>query len=265
MRQLFYCLLGVWDIHLLSAPICYPLPHDLTAALSSSPLLSNHLSYRCLQHQDRQQLLLVATDTFWFLISTHILLQKNCGRSLPFQAQYQAARQDMAHGVSASCIQADETTWVKWSEFTSGLGIRFYLSHVQDPVPILQIFSQQVRDGLLGVIIHRTQKWYFDKYICLVEYIFASVGSLNLQMGTMENIDFRICHQLSQYQNNNPTPTHGRPIPFSILLHLQSLYADVTPSKCATTHLTLLAFLFLLPAIKLWYGCSHIHSIFSSI
>ena len=121
-------------------------------------------------------------------------------------SNYNASRQEMAHGVSAYHVRADKNAWGKWTKFTTQLGIHFDLSDAHDMVPILQIFAQRVRSGILIASVHQIWKRSINKYLHLLGQIFVSVGYLNSQMDSMGNVTFWIQHQIFKYQNVDPPP-----------------------------------------------------------
>ena len=49
----------------------------------------------------------------------------------------------------SSHLQVHHTVWGKWCKFNACIGVYSNLYNLQDPVPILQIFYQRVRAGIL--------------------------------------------------------------------------------------------------------------------
>ena len=61
----------------------------------------------------------------------------------------------MRSGASAGYASANRTYWTQWEKFCTRNSLDPHLTHVQDPVPFLQIFAHRVRSGDLAVLRQR--------------------------------------------------------------------------------------------------------------
>mmetsp|Transcript_31242 Transcript_31242/g.57939 ORF Transcript_31242/g.57939 Transcript_31242/m.57939 type:complete len:340 (-) Transcript_31242:306-1325(-) len=74
----------------------------------------------------------------------------------------------MQHGFTSSRRRADHTNWSIWSSFCADLSIPTYLSFINDPIPILQIFAHRVRAGVLAAKGRRVKKRSVEQYLCSI-------------------------------------------------------------------------------------------------
>ena len=161
-------------------------------------------------------------------------------------AIYRTCRRQVAAGVHRSRTRADRTAWHQWTRFCSWLGVSPDLTDVSDPVPILQLFAERVRSGLLAAGGNRVRKRTVESYLRSVAQIFASVGAPDPRLDQVGSIDFRLRRQLAAYRREDPPPSRVRPIPLQLLHHTFDCLRAGTARQRAIADLALIAFFFLL-------------------
>ena len=152
----------------------------------------------------------------------------------------------MAAGVHRSRTKTDQRAWNKWTTYCNWLGVHPNLSGISDPVPILQIFAERVRSGLLAAGGQRVGKRSVEQYLRSVAQIFAGVGAHDPRVDTVGKIDFRIKRQLAAYQKEDPAPARVRPIPLPLLHHVAACMRGGNATQVALADMAYIAFFFLL-------------------
>ena len=61
-----------------------------------------------------------------------------------FRSTLRAAQKTVAKGVSSGRAKSTITSWEKWRDFTSELGLDPFLETFGDKVPVLQVFIERV-------------------------------------------------------------------------------------------------------------------------
>jgi len=152
----------------------------------------------------------------------------------------------MQHGITSWRQQADCTNWSIWSTFCSDLGVPTDLTHINDPIPLLQIFAHRICAGVLASKGRQVKKRLVEQYLCSVGQIFAILGAQDPRLDRVGNINFCLHRQLAAYEKEDPPLTHIRPVPLQLLLNVHERVQPQGPYHLHLAELTLVAFFFLL-------------------
>lgn len=172
-----------------------------------------------------------------------------------FLADLGLAQEAVRKGVSPDYAQRKDAHWVIWLQFCAQLKLDPFLTNIQDPIPILQVFAQRYRDGRLAPSQRTVTAKYVSDVVLSVGQAFLRVGARDPRLSKFDsNIDFRLARQNRSWSKTDPPPKRVKPVPIPLVLHLVNLAynriagpasPDPAPSR-AIADMTCIAFYFLL-------------------
>ncbi len=167
--------------------------------------------------------------------------------SLNLTDELRTIKAHAAYGISANRAGADATTWDIWTDFCISLHCDPYLSTIDDPIPLLQIFADRYRMGTLAPSRTAVRSRTVEGALRAVGQTFASLGSPDPRLLPSGKLDLRLSRQLSAYSKRDPPPHRVKPVPLPIITHAaqQCLRANL-PESNAIADMLLLGFFFLL-------------------
>ena len=96
-----------------------------------------------------------------------------------FISDFCAVQQAVCDGISIGRARSASTTWTIWETFTVYLvGINPFLQAIEDTVPILQVFAQQIHSGKLAAKGNPVRARSAEDYLRFIAQTFLSVGTL---------------------------------------------------------------------------------------
>ena len=98
--------------------------------------------------------------------------------------------QTVAQGVSSGRAKSTVTTWEKWLDFTSDLGLDPFLQIFQDKVPILQVSLHRVREGELAANKNPVRARSAEDYVRAVAQAFLTLGTQDPRLNSANKTDF---------------------------------------------------------------------------
>jgi len=105
--------------------------------------------------------------------------------------------------------------------FTAGLGYDTLLQTIEDKVPILPVFFQQVCTRALAAKGSPLQARLAEDYLRSVAgQTFLELGQPDPRLNSAGKMDFRIQRMLSSFKKESPPPNHVKAVPVSILRHI---------------------------------------------
>jgi len=137
-----------------------------------------------------------------------------------FRADLLLIQKAVRGGVTRKRASAHDEHWGRWLDFCLEHQLDPYLAQEEDPVPILQIFLQRYRDGRIAPSGDTVRSRTAEDALRAVGQKFASVGSLDPRKDAHGKIDFRITRQLRYYTKNNAPPSHVKPVPITLVMHI---------------------------------------------
>ena len=145
-----------------------------------------------------------------------------------FQADVAALPDDIAAGVTPKRSQAARGHWKIWCDWCEGLGHDPGLSQWRDPVPVLQVFMRQFKDGRLAPGGNPVVARHAEDAVRSVGQAFASlgVGDPRIDQRTGRT-DFRIARQQAGYRKTDAPPKLKLPISRDVLVEAHRL-ADLS-------------------------------------
>jgi len=163
------------------------------------------------------------------------------------QRELSDIKQTARRGIAFGRANATNTHWDLWVSFCVDLHCDPYLSELQDPVPLLQIFAHRYRNGTLAPSGSPVRSRAMEDALRSVGQTFASLGCTDPRLQPSGKLDLLLSRLLSAYKKQDPPPTRVKPIPLPIIIHAASLcYTADTPSTSAIADMLLLGFFFLL-------------------
>jgi hypothetical protein len=152
-------------------------------------------------------------------------------------------------GVVPSRARAADKSWEKWTEFCISLHQDPQLSDIDDPVILIQVFAQRIRDGRSAKGGKPVRSGTVDDTVRDVGQAFAFMGAPDPRLNSAGKIDFRLTRQLRSYTKIDPPPARVKPIPIQIIRHaVASVHNDPAPkpAQLAAADMLIAAFYFLM-------------------
>jgi len=137
--------------------------------------------------------------------------------------------------------------WDIWCTFCQDLHVDPYLTQLDDPIPLLQIFVHKYQEGSVapsGAAVHFRM---VEGALCAVGQKFTALGSPYPRLQSSGKLDFCLSQQLTAYKKQDPPPIRVKPIPFSLITQTAEVhYSARTPYSLALADMLMLGFVFLL-------------------
>ena len=105
-------------------------------------------------------------------------------------------QEEINKGVVPSRTRADKRCFRKWEIFCQAHNMDTFLDKIRDPVPFLQIFTRQVRNGLLAHNGDPVRSRTAEAYLRAVGQTFANVGIEDPRLNKHGSTDHRLQQQL---------------------------------------------------------------------
>jgi hypothetical protein len=149
--------------------------------------------------------------------------------------------------VTAANSGAVDTAWTVWSAFCHDLYCDPLLQHIQDPLPLLQIFAERYRVGPISPSHSPVKSRTVEGALRYVGQMIALLGFRDPRLQPSGKLDLRLQCQLQAYSKQEPPPNRVKPIPLYIILHIvQHCYMMPDAREQAIAHMITLGFFFLL-------------------
>ena len=166
-----------------------------------------------------------------------------------FRSTLRAAQKTVAKGVSSGRAKSTITSWEKWRDFTSELGLDPFLETFGDKVPVLQVFIERVRSGELASKGNPIRARSVEDYLRGVAQTFLSMGSNDPRLNSANKTDFRIKRMLACWKKEDPPANRVKPIPIQVIRRIAAIAANLPPDAHvlrAVADMIIVAFFFLL-------------------
>jgi hypothetical protein len=156
-------------------------------------------------------------------------------------------KQATAAGVTAKHQDGANSAWNIWIAFCQDLQCDPYLSTLDYPIPLLQIFAHRYSSGALAPSGSPVKSRTVEDALRAVGQTFATLGCPDPRLQPSGKLDFRLSRQLSSYSKVDPPPTRVKPIPLPVIAQAARLcYLANTAASCTIADMLLLGFFFLL-------------------
>ena len=164
-----------------------------------------------------------------------------------FRADHGLAMQAFRAGTVLARARSKDNTWLRWCDYCEELGVDPMLNDVDDPIPVIQVFAERWRTGKIAPRGEPVRSRTVENALRAIGQTMASVGAQDLRCNTSGNIEYRLQQQLKGYKRSDPPPSRVKPIPFTLVNHV-NLVANLSndPLSLATADLATLGFFFLL-------------------
>ena len=150
-------------------------------------------------------------------------------------------------GVSSARARSADKSWQHWCEFCIQYNIDELLAAYDDPIPALQLYIRQYRDGSGSPSKRSVRARTVEQALRTVGQTLAGMGRPDPRLNHAGKIDFRLQRQLAAYARADPPPSRVKPIPLPILQHAATLnFSAHHPRSHAVADMLILAFFFLL-------------------
>ena len=121
------------------------------------------------------------------------------------------------HWISPGRATQTATSWDKWIEFTSDLGLDPFLQAWRDKIPFLQVFAQRVHTGKLSASGNPIRARLVEDYVRMVGQTFLHVGTNDPCLNSAHVIDFRLQRTITAWIQSQPAPLQVKPIPLQVI------------------------------------------------
>jgi hypothetical protein len=128
--------------------------------------------------------------------------------------------QETATAGNLSRARARNNIWDTWQQFCIALGLPELLQQVDDPIPFLQVFARRYRDGRISRSGDAVRSRTVEEALRAIGRTFVLLGAENPRLTAAGHLDERISSQLAQWRKSDPAPSRVKPVPFSLLHHI---------------------------------------------
>jgi hypothetical protein len=126
-------------------------------------------------------------------------------------------------GVSPGHASSTITAWAIWFDFTSGLGLDPFLQAFLYKIPILQIFTIQVRHRELSASGSAVRARSAEDYVQHIAQTYLNVGAEDPHLNSAHQIDFWLQCMIKSWKSSDPAPLRVKPIPIQVIQRVASL------------------------------------------
>ena len=128
-------------------------------------------------------------------------------------------------GVALAYIRKQDTHWEIWLNFCNKVQIDPHLNGIVDPVPYLQVFGAQYRNGRITPSYCGIESVTVSDTIYLVGQRFARMGAVNPCLNLFWKVDFCLGQQLRSYTKSDPPNNRVKPLLVCIVVSVLELAA----------------------------------------
>jgi hypothetical protein len=166
-----------------------------------------------------------------------------------------AARHDFSHdlslamqafraGVVPSRSQQRDANWIRWTSYCHSIGVDPVLFPTSDSVHVLQVFAQRYRSGHLSASHQPVRARTVEAALRAVGQTLASMGVPNPRLDSHGKPHYILQQQLKGYSRLDPPASRVKPIPFTLVHHLNTMASS--PLEQAVADVAIIGFFFLL-------------------
>eukprot|EP00978_Attheya_sp_CCMP212_P020134 scaffold57235_cov58-Attheya_sp.AAC.8 len=114
------------------------------------------------------------------------------------------------------------------------LGLPPLLHDVDDPIPLLQVFARQYRDGCLTLCGKPVRSRTMEETVRAIGCTFVLLGTQNPRLNLFGQVDERLGWLLAQWHQEDPEPGRVKPISIYVLYQMDAqALAGHTPAQLA--------------------------------
>jgi len=156
-------------------------------------------------------------------------------------------KQAAHYGITASRVHGTDTAWTAWQDSCHSLHQDPWLLEVADPAPLLQIYAQRYRVGILAPSGSPVKARTLEVVLRAVGQTFSALGYPDPRMYTSGHLDFRLHRQLQSYKKLDLPPMRVKPIPLQIIqMAVFHCHRTQLPHAQTIANMLILGFFFLL-------------------
>ena len=164
-----------------------------------------------------------------------------------FCRDLRTAQEVATAGIVPSRSAASTQHWNRWSEFCHALHVDPYLTDIQDPIALLQVYGQRYRTGVLAPHGRPVRSRTVEDSWRAIGQTLAMLGSPDPRQNQHGDIDFRLQRQLRGYARTDAPPNRVKPVPIEVIRHLLAVaFQQHDPPAQAIADMICLAYFFLL-------------------
>ena len=137
-----------------------------------------------------------------------------------FWNSFSSATEDIQERLSTGRATVADGHWTKWAYFCARVALDPLLVTYQDPVPILNTFSQDYRTGNIAPDSRGVRSRTVEDAVRSIGQAIAMLGAKDPRMTSTGKIDGRLQLQFRFYSRQDPPPSRVKPIPVQVLRRL---------------------------------------------
>lgn len=162
-------------------------------------------------------------------------------------AELSTIKKIAATDISQSRSSGNDTSWYIWESFYWDLHINLYLSKIDDPIPLLQVFVHRYRKGTLAPGGAPVCSRMVEGALCAMGKTLSSLGYTDPRLQTPGKLNLHLRFQLSAYSKQDPPLVWVKPIPFLLIAQTAHMAYQANMAQTAALGvMLLLGFFFLL-------------------
>ena len=139
------------------------------------------------------------------------------------------------------------TSWELWTSFCASLGLDASRLPTEDPVPLLQLFAQRYRTGVLAPGRRSVRARAVEDAVRPVGQAYARMGTPDPRLDRHGQLDFRLSSLYRSWQNTDDPPSRVKPLPLTLVAQVCRLATmEHTATSCAAADCLIMGFFFLL-------------------
>ena len=164
-----------------------------------------------------------------------------------FLRSFRAAADKVAEGLTASRSAAADTHWTIWNDFCVAVALDPLLISYADPVPILNTFAQEYRDGTISASGKKVRSRTVEDAIRSIGQALSAMGAPDPRLNAEGKLDIRLRFQYRAYTKEDPPPNRVKPVLVQILRSIAGVaQASGNEELMAISDMIILAYFFLL-------------------
>jgi hypothetical protein len=174
-------------------------------------------------------------------------LMSSAARS-KFESYLGIVKEEVRSGVTNAYTKRKDSHWTIWVEYCEQSHLDPFLRGTTDPIPFLQVFAAQYRDGSIAPSKKSVRSKTVSDAVRSVGQKFSGLGSTDPRYDVYGKIDFRLSRQYRSYTKKDSPPVRVKPVPITLIIRaLQfALITGPTAERIAVAHMICIAFFFCL-------------------
>jgi hypothetical protein len=165
-----------------------------------------------------------------------------------FESYLVIVQEAVRSGVTTAYSKRKDSHWELWNSYCEENCLDPFLRGTSDPIPFLQVFAAQYRDGSIAPSKNAVRSKTVSDAVRSVGQKFSCLGSSDPRYDIYGKIDFRLSRQYRSYTKTDSPPARVKPVPITLIIRVLrfALFTAPTAERIAIAHMICIAFFFCL-------------------